>query len=95
MKMTACVALWYLNMLAGNTPLEGQYGWKIDVGPPVAHTRAKVLREGAEGRDEWMPKAHLGETRNAKKIRGWVWPEDPIHRTREGINSSSKRQRRH
>ena len=93
LEMTACLALWYLNMLAGNTPLDGQFRWKIDVGPPEAQSRAKVLREGIEGRDEWMPKVHTSEQRSARTARGWAWPEDPVHRAKEGVNSGRGRKR--
>ena len=92
--MTACLALWYLNMLAGDTPLQGQCGWKIDVGPPEAQSRAQVLKEGNEGRDEWMPKFNTQEIRSAKTLRGWAWPEDPVHRSKEGVNTGRGGRRR-
>ena len=74
--LTACMALWYLNMLAKDSSFPGQHSWKVDVGPPAALTRMKVL----EPRDEWIPTTQKGETRNAKTVRGWVNPGDPFHR---------------
>ena len=85
--LTACVALWYLNMLAGKDQIPSQCGWQIDVGPPEAQSRAQVLAEGTEGRDDWMPKVQMHETRAAKTARGWAWPEDPVHRIKEGVSS--------
>ena len=85
--LTACMALWYLNMLAKDSPsygqhqpLPGQYSWRVDVGPPAALTRMKVLPE----KDDWIPGTQKGETRNAKTVRGWVMPGDPFHRQKEG-----------
>ena len=84
-QLTACLALWYLSMLAGESVLPGQYGWKIEVGPPAGWTRSKVLKSGLEGRDKWMPKVTLAETRHACTLRGWAWPEDRVHRAKEGV----------
>lgn len=85
--LTVGLALWYLNMLAKDSPsfgrgeaLPGQCGWRVDVGPPAAMTRMKVLPE----KDEWIPGTQKGETRNAKTVRGWVFPGDPFHRLKEG-----------
>ena len=85
--LTACMALWFLNMLAKDSPsyglhepLPGQVGWRVDVGPPAALTRMKVLPE----KDAWIPGTQKGETRNAKTVRGWVMPGDPFHRQKEG-----------
>lgn len=36
-----------------------------------------------DGRDKWMPEPQVGEKRDAKTARGWVWPSDPWHK-REG-----------
>ena len=85
-RMTACLALWYLHMLASDSPLPGQHSWKIEVGPPAAWTRSKVLTEGLEGRDAWMPKVTQAEIRHANTLRGWAWPEDKVHRAKEGVN---------
>ena len=74
-KMTAGLALWYLHMLAKNQNLPGQCGWKIDVGTPVAQTRHKHL-----ARDQWMLKPEGREKREAKRNRGFVWPEEPLNR---------------
>ena len=80
--LTALMALWYLHMLARDTPLPGQTcGWKLDVGPPCAMTRMNVL-EG--GKDAWIPEPGLGEMREARRLRGWVWPADPWNRKKEG-----------
>ena len=79
--LTACMALWYLHMLAKNIPLPGQCGWKLDVGPPSAMTRMKVMAE----KDEWIPAPQSGEKRNAKLARGWVMPVDPWNKKKEGV----------
>jgi hypothetical protein len=79
--LTACMALWYLHMLAKNTPLDGQCGWKLDVGPPSAMTRMKVLPE----KDDWIPAPQSSEKRNAKLARGWVMPSDPWNKKKEGL----------
>lgn len=78
--LTACMGLWYLNMLAKDSSFPGQHSWKVDVGPPAALTRMKIL----EPKDEWIPTTQKGETRNAKTVRGWVNPSDPYHRQKEG-----------
>lgn len=75
------MALWYLHMLGADVPLEGQCGWKVEVGPPVAVSRQKVL---AEGRDKEMQAVGVQESRIAKTRRGWVWPGDAYHRLKEG-----------
>ncbi|KAI9681971.1 MAG: hypothetical protein M1817_000025 [Caeruleum heppii] len=75
--LTAALALWYLHMLGKKDPLPHQPGAKIDVGGAAALTRQKVL---SAGRDRWIPAPQLGEKREAKRNRGWVWPEDPLHR---------------
>lgn len=80
--LTACMALWYLHMLAKNTPLPGQCGWKLEVGPPSAMTRMKVMEE----RDDWIPTPQSGEKRNAKLARGWVMPGDPWNKKKEGVS---------
>jgi len=79
--LTACMALWYMHMLCADQPLEGQCGWKVDVGPPVALSRQKVL---GEGRDKEMQAVGVQESRIAKTRRGWVWPENDFHRIKEG-----------
>jgi hypothetical protein len=79
LRMTADIALWWLHMLASREqPFPGQYHWSMDVGAPAARTRQYCLK-----RDEWMPKMHQGEKRDAKRIRGWVDPEDPLSRKQE------------
>lgn len=80
--LTACMALWYLHMLAKETPLPGQYGWKLEVGPPSEMTRTKVLSE----KDDWIPTPQCGEKRNAKLARGWVMPGDPWNKKKEGVS---------
>lgn len=79
--LTAAMALWYLHMLAKNTPLPGQCGWKLEVGPASAMTRMKVLPE----KDEWIPAPQSSEKRNAKLARGWVMPGDPWNKKKEGL----------
>ncbi|MCJ1340672.1 hypothetical protein MMC09_005968 [Bachmanniomyces sp. S44760] len=80
--LTACMALWYLHMLAKEEPLPRQCGWKLDVGPPAAQSRRKTLGE----RDDWIDKIKPGtsEQRTAKRERGWVFPLDPYDKKKEG-----------
>jgi hypothetical protein len=90
--MTASLALYFLLMLAKQHPLPGQPGSFMDVGASGALTRQRVwdgvrdLMEeevGKEGKDKWIPEPQMGEKREAKTVRGWVWPSDPWHK-REG-----------
>jgi hypothetical protein len=74
-RMTAGLALWFLHMLAKDEPLPGYPPWKMDVGGPAA-----VTRQNHRARDNWMPKVALHESRVAKRLRGWVWPEEPFSR---------------
>ena len=79
--LTACLALWYLHMLAGDAPLAGQCSYKIDIGPPhpppgVPLSRQHVRKSGLEGRDPWMQRVQEGEQRSARRARGWVFPEE-------------------
>ena len=75
-KMTVGLALWYLHMLAKEDRLPGcPLSWKMDVGLPSALTRQRFIE-----RDSWIPKPQLGEQRTAKRLRGWVWPNEPLHR---------------
>jgi len=90
-ELTVSLALYYLLMLAKATPLPGQASGFMDVGGPGAMTRQRVLptdghdteRKG-DGRDKWIPEPQVGEKRDAKRVRGWVWPADPWHK-REGM----------
>lgn len=79
LKMTVGLALWYLHMLAKEQPMPGQFHWKLDVGAPAALTRNRHLQ-----RDAWMPKPNLSETRAIKKVRGWVWPAEPVNKKEIG-----------
>ena len=78
-KMTALLALWYLHMLAKDERLEGQVGWKSEIGAPAEGTRRKCLPK-----DEWIPEPQLAEKREAKRARGWVWPEESVGRKELG-----------
>ena len=40
-----------------------------------------------DGRDKWMPEPQVGEKRDAKTARGWVWPNDPWHKREGGRRS--------
>ncbi len=73
--LTACLALWYLHMLAKEVPLPGQPGWKLDIGGAAACTRQKCLEK-----DTWIPAPQLAEKREAKRTRGFVFCTDPLHR---------------
>jgi hypothetical protein len=74
-RLTAALALWYLHMLAKERPLKGNPGWKMAVSGVAARTR-----ENCRERDSWMPRLSQHETRDARRIRGWVNPQDPINR---------------
>ncbi|KAK4111855.1 hypothetical protein N656DRAFT_769025 [Canariomyces notabilis] len=78
-QMTACLALWGLCMLAGDEPMPGNAHWRAEIGAPAEGTRRKALP-----RDDWMPQPQLAEKREAKRSRGWVWPEDAIGRRELG-----------
>ena len=77
--LTACLALWGLCMLADDEPLVGHAPWRSEIGAPAEGTRRKALP-----RDDWMPQPQLAEKREAKRARGWVWPEDPVGRKEMG-----------
>lgn len=79
LKMTALMALWYLHMLARDENLPGQVSYKSDIGAPAEGTRRKVLPK-----DEWIPEPQLAEKREAKRGRGWVWPEEAVGRKELG-----------
>ncbi|KAK8131499.1 hypothetical protein PG984_007937 [Apiospora sp. TS-2023a] len=78
-KMTACLALWGLCMMANDEPAPGQATWKSEIGAPAEGTRRKALPK-----DDWMPQPQLAEKREAKRARGWVLPEDPVGRKELG-----------
>lgn len=74
LQMTAGLALWYLHMLAKENPfVEGLGSWRMDVGGPAALTRQNFLEK-----DAWIPKPQMGEKREAKRVRGWVFPDEPL-----------------
>lgn len=77
--LTACLALWGLCQLASDQPQPGHAPWKADIGAPAEGTRRK-----AQPRDKWMPSPQLAEKREAKRARGWVWPEDAVGRKELG-----------
>lgn len=79
LKMTALLALWYLHMLARDEQLPGQVTWKTEIGAPAEGTRRKCLP-----RDTWMPAPQVAEKREAKRVRGWVWPEESVGRKEMG-----------
>ncbi|KAI1467562.1 uncharacterized protein F4812DRAFT_459671 [Daldinia caldariorum] len=63
---------------------QGQSGqavvpWKAGIGAPAEGTRRKALP-----RDDWMPQPQLAEKREAKRARGWVFPEEPVGRKELG-----------
>ncbi|KJZ73282.1 hypothetical protein HIM_07286 [Hirsutella minnesotensis 3608] len=77
--LTACLALWGLCQLAADNTPYGHSPWKAEIGAPAEGTRRK-----ARPRDSWMPQPQLTEKREAKRSRGWVWPEDPVGRKEIG-----------
>lgn len=78
-KLTACLALFGLCQLAADEVVPGQAGYKSEIGAPAEGTRRKAL-----ARDDWMPQPQLAEKREAKRTRGWVFPEDPVGRKELG-----------
>ncbi|KAJ6011390.1 hypothetical protein N7451_002802 [Penicillium sp. IBT 35674x] len=78
--MTASLALYFLLMLSKSVPLPDQPSAHLNVGGPGALTRQRTL---PEPKDNWIPEPQIGERRDAKRVRGWVWPQDAWHR-REG-----------
>jgi hypothetical protein len=96
-QMTVTLALYYLLMLAKATPLPGQPSSFMDVGGPGALTRQRIWHgldideseRAKDGKDKWIPEPQMGEKRDAKTARGWVWPSDPWHK-REGGGASRK-----
>ncbi|RSL68426.1 hypothetical protein CEP54_002795 [Fusarium duplospermum] len=77
--LTACLALWGLCQLASDDTPAGQAHWRAEIGAPAEGTRRK-----AQPRDSWIPQPQLAEKREAKRSRGWVWPEDAIGRKELG-----------
>lgn len=75
LQMTADLALWYLHMLAKEEPLPGQYTWRMDVGGPAARSRSHHLPQ-----DSWIPTVHQVDKREAKRARGWVFPNEPLNK---------------
>ncbi|PSN72093.1 hypothetical protein BS50DRAFT_242958 [Corynespora cassiicola Philippines] len=86
-QMTAGIALWYLHMLAKENPFEGMGTWRMDVGGPAALTRQNILEK-----DAWIPKPQMGEKREAKRVRGWVFPEEPLSKRECGRGKRAKSQ---
>lgn len=83
--LTAPLALWYLHMLAKENPFEGMGTWRMDVGGPAALTRQNFLEK-----DTWIPKPQLGEKREAKRVRGWVFPDEPLSKRECGKGKRGK-----
>ncbi|RDA87467.1 hypothetical protein CP532_2816 [Ophiocordyceps camponoti-leonardi (nom. inval.)] len=77
--LTACLALWVLCQLVGDVAPEGQAHWRTEIGAPAEGTRRK-----ARPREAWMPQPQVAEKREAKRSRGWVWPEDAVGRRELG-----------
>jgi len=66
-------------MLAKEQPLPGQPHWRLNVGAPADLTRHHHLP-----RDERMPKPNLSEKREAKRVRGWVFPDEALSKREVG-----------
>lgn len=89
--MTATLGLYFLLMLAKQHPLPGQPSSFMDVGAAGTLSRQRTWEgldldeeeRGKDGKDKWIPEPQMGEKREAKTVRGWVWPSDPWHK-REG-----------
>lgn len=57
---------------------------------PAGHEDVDIKDEEErkpDGRDKWMPEPQVGEKRDAKTARGWVWPSDPWHKREGGRRS--------
>lgn len=78
--MTASLALYFLLMLSKSVPLPHQPSSHLSIGGPGTLSRQHIL---PQPKDEWIPEPQIGERRDAKRVRGWVWPQDAWHR-REG-----------
>lgn len=86
MPLTSCLALWGLCIMASDDGVNslGHAGgchtfWKAEIGAPAEGTRRKALP-----RDDWIPQPQLAEKRDAKRARGWVFPEDAVSRKELG-----------
>ncbi|KAL3470853.1 hypothetical protein BJX99DRAFT_40189 [Aspergillus californicus] len=79
--MTASLALYFLLMLSKSVPLPLQPSSHLNVGGPGTLTRQRVL---PDGKDKWIPEPQIGEKRDAKRVRGWLWPHDAWHRKEGG-----------
>lgn len=86
LQLTADLALWYLHMLAKEEPLPGQYFWRMDVGGPAARSRSHHLPQ-----DAWIPTVHQTDKREAKRARGWVFPNEPLNK-RELVKTKRSKQ---
>lgn len=83
--MTATLGLYFLLMLSKAVPLPSQPSGHLNVGGHGALTRQRIL---PDAKDKWIPEPQLGEKRDAKRVRGWVWPHDAWHR-REGSRTKN------
>lgn len=86
-QMTAGLALWYLHMLARDNSFEGMGTWRMEVGGPAALTRQNFL-----DKDTWIPKPNMSEKREAKRVRGWVDPHEPLSKRECGRGKRAKSQ---
>ncbi|KAJ6782612.1 hypothetical protein PWT90_00165 [Aphanocladium album] len=77
-ELTACLALWGLCQIASDNNC-GHAPYKTEIGAPVEGTRRKALKK-----DDWIPQPQLAEKREAKRARGWTWPEDAVGRRELG-----------
>ena len=84
--LTACLALWYLHMLAGDKPLEGQCGYKIDIGPLYIPPSGSSNNGGNTGNKEKCSRAHV-------KKPGLEGRDPWMQRVQEGEKRSARRAR--
>lgn len=78
--LTACLALWGLCQIASDSAVNvGHAPYMAEIGAPAEGTRRK-----ARARESWIPQPQLAEKREAKRSRGWIWPEDPIGKKEVG-----------
>ncbi len=78
-KMTAMMALFYLHLLAKDVPLPNEPSFASTIGAPAEGTRRKHLPK-----DTWIPEPQVAEKREAKRSRGWVWPDEAVGRKEMG-----------
>jgi len=73
-RFTIYLALWYLHMLANQTPLPGQFGWALN----VPRSPSFGARQWTLPKDAWIPIPTKDDLAVAQSIRGWSEATDPL-----------------